>query len=84
MVYLLHFHQPISPNHTAQHYLGFAYDLERRIQQHRQGRGARLCEVAAERGIDFTLARVWIGDRCLERQLKRRKSSPRLCPFCSP
>jgi predicted GIY-YIG superfamily endonuclease len=82
-VYLLHFHQPISPNHTCQHYLGWANDWEYRIQQHRRGRGSRLCQVAQQRGIDFTVARLWIGDRSLERQLKRRKSSPRLCPLCS-
>jgi predicted GIY-YIG superfamily endonuclease len=82
-VYLLHFDQPISPNHTCQHYLGWADDWQRRIEQHRRGQGSRLCQVAQERNIDFTVVRLWIGDRSLERQLKRRKASPRLCPICS-
>lgn len=82
MVYLLHFDQPISPNHTARHYLGSAEDWAHRIEQHRQGQGARLCEVAKERNIGFVVARLWVGDRNLEQQLKRRKAGPRLCPIC--
>lgn len=80
--YLLHFRQPISPAHTAQHYLGWAEDIERRIAEHRAGRGARLTQVAKERGIDFVVVRTWEGDRSLERKLKSRKEAPRLCPIC--
>jgi hypothetical protein len=29
--YLLHFTRPISPAHTAQHYLGWADDLDERL-----------------------------------------------------
>ena len=83
MVYLLHFERPISNRHTTQHYIGYADVLQRRIDAHRAGRGARLVEVAAERGIGFQVARVWRGDRGLERQLKRRKEGPRLCPICN-
>lgn len=83
IVYLLHFAQPISPNHTTQHYLGWASDLGDRLAEHSAGTGARLTQVARERGISFTLARTWHGDRSLERQLKRRKAAPRLCPLCT-
>ncbi|MBI3960234.1 MAG: endonuclease [Chloroflexi bacterium] len=82
-VYLLHFSEPISPDHTAQHYLGSTEDLTRRLAEHRAGAGSRLCEVAKERGIDFVLVRTWQGDRGKERQLKRRKSGPKLCPLCN-
>lgn len=85
VVYLLHFDRPIAPGrHTCQHYLGTADDLAVRIQQHEHGgqHAARLCQVAKERGIRFTVARVWQGGRELERQLKRRKDAPRLCPIC--
>ncbi|MDX2242361.1 MAG: hypothetical protein NW224_16880 [Leptolyngbyaceae cyanobacterium bins.302] len=90
MVYLLHFIDPISPDHTAQHYLGSADDWEARIEQHRQGQGARLCEVAKSRNIGFVVARLWVGallrryrkGRDLERALKQRKNSPRFCPIC--
>jgi hypothetical protein len=84
MVYLLHFSQPIAPGrHTAQHYIGFTEDLERRIAEHRAGTGSRLCEVAKERGISFVVAQLWEGDRTEERRLKRRKEGPRLCPICT-
>lgn len=83
-VYLLHFSSPICPGrHTCQHYVGFAKDLPHRIQQHRAGSGARLTEVAAERGITFTVARVWRGNRTLERAIKNRKNAPHLCPICA-
>jgi predicted GIY-YIG superfamily endonuclease len=81
--YLLHFHQLIAPGkHTTRHYLGYAEDLERRIKEHRAGQGARLTEVAKERGITFSLVRCWIGDRKLERKLKNLKNGPKLCPLC--
>ena len=82
--YLLHFDKPISDRHTTQHYLGYSNDIPSRINQHRQGHGSRLCEVAKERKIDFVIAQTWIGsDRQLEAKLKSRKNSPQLCPFCT-
>jgi predicted GIY-YIG superfamily endonuclease len=79
-VYLLHFERPYK---HARHYLGFATDLERRLELHRRGQGARLMEVIAAAGIGFTVARTWEGDRHFERRLKRRHNSPaRLCPIC--
>ena len=80
-VYLLHFHSPLG---HASHYLGYADDIDRRIAMHHEGRGARLTQVARERGITFTLARVWEGqDRNFERRLKNRKNAPKLCPYCN-
>ena len=82
--YLLHFDKPISDRHTTQHYLGYSNDIPHRINQHRQGKGSRLCEVAKERQITFVIAQTWIGgDRQLETKLKSRKNSPKLCPFCT-
>lgn len=82
-VYLLHFERPISGGHTTQHYLGWAEDLEPRLHAHEHGQGARLTQVARERGIRWQLARTWHGDRNFERKLKRRHESPRLCPICN-
>lgn len=82
-IYLLHFHNPIHPNRTTQHYLGFAKDLDERIREHRRGRGSRLTQVAYERNITFTVAEVWQGDRTLERLIKRQKNSRRFCPICN-
>jgi predicted GIY-YIG superfamily endonuclease len=82
-VYLLHFEEPIAPGrHTCQHYIGYAADLAARIQAHETGHGARITQVARERGIRFQVARLWRGDRALERRLKDRKHAPQLCPIC--
>lgn len=82
-VYLLHFEQQIAPGrHTCQHYIGYADNLPTRLQEHATGRGARLTQVARERGIGWRVARVWPGNRTLERRLKNRKDAPHLCPLC--
>lgn len=85
-VYLIHLDAPLAPGrHTAQHYIGYAADLDRRFTEHTQGRGARFLAVAAERGIGIRLARVWLGaGRQEERYLKNRHAGARLCPVCSP
>ena len=80
-IYLLHFDQPVSDH--ARHYLGWASDLAARLEAHRAGRGARLMEVVAERGITWHLARTWEGTRDRERAIKDRAESPRLCPDCT-
>lgn len=86
-VYLIHFAQPISERHTCQHYLGSAEDVDKRLHEHLQGKGARLTQVALERGIDFQVVRVWKAEpgqgRQLERKLKQRKAGPQLCPICA-
>lgn len=86
MVYLLHFDQPISDNHTCQHYLGWTDNLSARLALHAAGsrRAARLTQIAKKRGIGWRLVRLWEGDRVVERQLKARKESPKLCPLCNP
>jgi predicted GIY-YIG superfamily endonuclease len=81
-VYLLHFSRPISEHHTCQHYVGFTTNLPARIQSHRMGGGARLTQVAKERGISFEVVRVWLGNRDLERRIKQYHCSNRLCPHC--
>ena len=82
-VYLLHFDRPY---HHARHYLGFTDDLGTRIALHKAPTGSshhRLMQVIYAAGIGFVVARVWeLGDRALERKLKRRKAGPRLCPIC--
>jgi len=79
MIYLLHFNRRY---HHAGHYLGFTDNLTARLAAHRAGNGARLVEVVTAAGISFVLARVWEGDRHMERKLHRRKASPRMCPIC--
>lgn len=79
-VYLIHFERPYK---HAQHYLGWAKDLGHRIEQHRTGRGSRLMQVVTEAGIVWSVVKTWTGGRKLERELKRQKHGPRLCPVCN-
>jgi hypothetical protein len=87
--YLLHFivpyvavQQPGKKLQTARHYLGWSADLLTRLAAHKNGNGARLVRVAKDAGIEWELARVWEGDRYLERRLKNRGGHSRLCPIC--
>jgi hypothetical protein len=79
-IYLLHFQQPY---HHARHYLGWTEGvLETRLDRHMVGNGARLVNVVTEAGIGIEVARLWSGTRDLERKLKNRKNSQKLCPIC--
>jgi predicted GIY-YIG superfamily endonuclease len=84
VVYLLHFDSKISDKHTTQHYTGWTKYLAGRVAKHLAGRGARLTQVARERGIGFVVARTWPGDRTFERKIKNRHEGPTLCPICNP
>jgi len=79
-VYLIHFNRAYK---HARHYLGYSQDLDKSITDHLCGMGARLMEVVTQAGIEWKVSRTWPGNRGLERQLKNRKDSPRLCPICS-
>jgi len=79
-IYLIHLDKPLA---HARHYVGLTDDPDARLERHAAGCGARMLAVCVERGITWRLARTWQGDRKLERQLKRRKESPALCPICS-
>lgn len=82
-IYLLHFESKL---HHAQHYMGFAEaGIDKRLKNHRSGRGARLMAVVREAGIPWRLARIWSGPditRTAERQLKKYKNAGALCPVC--
>jgi predicted GIY-YIG superfamily endonuclease len=81
-VYLIHFSIALA---HARHYVGYAKsDVAGRLAEHCAGAGARLTQVAVERGASLELARVWPeAGRQFERQIKRRKEAPRLCPVCA-
>lgn len=74
-VYLLHFDRPISPDHSR--------SLAERLADHAAGRGARLTQVARERGIGWQCVKTWEGTRGDERRFKNRKQAPRYCPICN-
>lgn len=81
-VYLLHFTKPLG---HARHYIGVTTqdDVEVRVQQHRDGRGAKLCRHAVAAGAELILARVWEAvPRYTELRLKNRGGARKLCPIC--
>ncbi len=78
-VYLLHFDEPL---HHARHYLGTTKNLPFRLQQHRRGEGSPLVKAVLDAGICVHLANTWEGGHALERQLKNRHNSPKICPIC--
>jgi predicted GIY-YIG superfamily endonuclease len=84
-VYTLHFDQPIGDTSNrygyAQHYTGWAVDLDARLATHTAGNGARLLEVVSARGIGWRIACLERGTRDRERQLKARGAARR-CPIC--
>jgi len=80
-VYLIHLDTPYK---HARHYTGWTHDLDARLEEHRNGRGARLMEVIKDAGITWRLARTWPGTRVRERAIKDRHEAPRLCPYCTP
>jgi predicted GIY-YIG superfamily endonuclease len=79
-IYLIHFDTPYK---HAQHYVGFATDIAKRLNKHKSGKGARLMQVIQLEGIEWQLARLWKdGTRTEERKLKNRGSAKRYCPIC--
>jgi hypothetical protein len=79
-IYLLHFERAY---YHARHYLGWTEgEIEQRLDRHMIGTGARLISVVTEAGIGLEVAKLWAGTRALERRLKNRKNSPKLCPIC--
>lgn len=81
-VYLLHFSEKVS---HAQHYVGFAENIRRRVDVHLAGgcKASPLVRAAIRAGVQVTLTRVWPGlSRNDERSIKNRKGTPKLCPVC--
>lgn len=85
-VYLIHFDRPLgdpnNPRGTASHYIGYTDNLERRLKEHAEGRGAAIMRAVWLAGIPWHVVRTWEGGRDLERKLKRRKKARCLCPIC--
>jgi hypothetical protein len=79
-IYLIHFDPAYK---HAKHYLGYADNIEPRINAHLHGHGARLTQVARDAGCTLLLVRIWEGaDRTTERKFKNRSHVPMLCPIC--
>jgi predicted GIY-YIG superfamily endonuclease len=81
LIYLVHLDKPL---HHAKHYLGWceSFGLENRLHEHRTGQGSKLLRAVNEAGIGYQVVKTWRGTRSKERQMKRWKCTPRLCPVC--
>lgn len=84
--YLVHLDPPYK---HAKHYLGFAEGgeegLKHRLDEHTEGRGARLLAVVKAAGGAWHLTRTWPSTtRSFERQIKDTRHVPRYCPDCQP
>lgn len=85
-IYLLHLDSPLgNERHQAQHYVGWARNIQLRLKTHAAGRGSHFTRAAVERGIGWRVARVWCGaDRTAERRVKASgRSFADFCPVCS-
>lgn len=85
-VYLIHLDRKMC---HAQHYLGYtALDsVQERLARHKNGSGAVMLKSATAQGITFDVVREWScvsvqSAKALERKLKARHNSPKLCPIC--
>ncbi len=85
-IYLCHFERKLgdvtNPHGWAQHYVGWARDLDKRLAVHRSGHGARILAACNERGIDWRVVKTWRGTRSDERRLKDAHNHARFCPIC--
>lgn len=84
-IYLLHFEERYPHGRRPQHYTGWANrsGLANRIAQHIKGQGARLLRAVNAAGINYAVARVYIGDRNEEKRLKRVGDMRWRCPVCA-
>lgn len=74
-VYFIELSSPVGNDvHSAQTYIGYANDgdWERRLKEHRQGKGSKMLAYAASVGIEFRVIMTMPGDRKLERGLKNQ------------
>lgn len=66
----------------ARHYVGSSVDPERRLREHRSGRGSHFTKAIAAAGIEMRIVRLWPGERYDEVLFKLGKNAARSCPDC--
>jgi len=92
-LYVIHFINALATGRKySQHYVGYAHrDWPRRIQQHRNGLGARIMREVQDRGLHWRVAVVVdviavgeleITGREMEAYIKRQHNHRRYCPLC--
>lgn len=78
-VYVIHFEHPL---HHARHYVGWTDSFDRRMKDHRSGRGSSLM-AAVSKIMDWQVVLTFPGTRNDERAFKNRKNTPEMCPICA-
>lgn len=75
-VYIIKFSEKL---HHAGHYIGSCADwrVQQRLEEHRAGRGARICRAAVQRGIQLNLIAVLPGYYEEERRIKFWHNTPK-------
>ena len=66
----------------SRHYIGSTIDIDRRLAEHRSGRGSKFTQAVVRAGIEIRLAVTWEGERFDERKTKMHRNAARLCPYC--
>lgn len=86
-IYLIHFNEKIgpkgNPRSTAQHYIGWTSDLDKRLVRHQAGQGSSIMRFVEQSGISWQLVQTWQGTRDDERRLKNQKNAARYCAICN-
>jgi predicted GIY-YIG superfamily endonuclease len=84
-VYILHFDKAFK---HACHYTGITNDIDRRMDEHRKGKGARLTQILKANGISFDYSVIgeypnYSEAKAREKHLKTCYKKPvRYCPIC--
>ena len=81
-VYILSFSNTIgnkdNPRGQANFYVGYAENVQARLEEHRAQRGASITAAAVQQGMTLTVVAVFEGDRSLERRIKNLKATPKI------
>lgn len=84
-VYLFHFTAPLgnlaNPRAMANHYVGFAEDLDARLAKQLAGHGAKIVAAALKQGLIFEIYH-WPACLATEKLVKRTKKTALYCPAC--
>lgn len=84
-LYIFHFNAPLgnlsNPRAQANHYVGFADDLDSRIAKQLAGKGAKLVAAAMKQGLIFELYH-WPAPLATEKLVKKTKKTSLYCPAC--